>query len=201
MAYFRNTLNQGINPTGTRRVPPGAVVQVSDDDAKLYSGLNGVEKASQSDYREFVESGTVTSDKTGGMVLDEVLAEKRAEARMVSVAAPLQVVVGDDEAPYGPPTGERSTKAQEAEKDLAHRLAFADHEALGTISTEDLKEETRYGVPNGILVHNEQAANKEAAEAVAQEIVDVLEDPSGDGAVEEAKGEQDQKVSPSPASS
>lgn len=183
MSVYRNNLKHGINPTGSRRVPPGGVVDAQGDEAKVYEATNGVEKLSGQEAKDALEPryDGPTSGKSGAMLQEEALAEGRVAARALTVSGPLNVVVGDDEAPYGPPTGTLSTKRDEAQKDLAHRLAFADHEAVEKVSTEGVDPLTPHGVVNGQFVHNDQAEAFDRANDTAELLVEAAEDAKSEG--------------------
>lgn len=198
MPYLKNTLNHGIDPTGSRRIAPGEVFEVSDDEKKVYSSLDGVESASKSDYTDHSDSLVgPNSDSTPGIDRNLALAEGFA-ALGGEISADLQVVVGDDQAPYGPPTGVRSTKVAEAEKGVAERIAFADHEALHKVPEPDEKL-TAHGVPVSSVVHNAQADAKAEVNDRAQEIVDEYDnEPTGDEAPDpEPQPEPDAEPQPS----
>jgi hypothetical protein len=166
MPYVKNSLAHDINPTGDKWVPAGAVVEV--EDAAPYTRFDGVEESSQEDFDAQFRGGP-TAEKSPRQELVEDLDERAAALNTEMVAAPLQVVVGDDEAPYGPPSGTITTKAIEAGKDHAHRVAFADHEALNRVPDELEGNVGLTSTPNSAKVHNLQAEAKERAEELAQE--------------------------------
>jgi hypothetical protein len=164
MSYIKNNYAHRINPTGHQWVAPGQVVLVSDEDQSAYDALSGVEASNVEDYNSQREA--YDREKTALMKRHEAHAEARAALQNSRVSAPLQVVHGDDEAPFGPPTGTISTKSIEAAKDEASRKAFADGEALEKVEGAAV---TPSGKPNSPAVHNEQVEAKESVDAVAQE--------------------------------
>jgi hypothetical protein len=102
------------------------------------------------------------------------LKDARHTVRAESVSEPLQRVVGDDEAPFGPPTGEVSTKVDEARKGVAERIAFADHEALDPVDEPD-ELLTPHGIEKSQVIHNRQN------EALLAAQPDLSEEGDGDG--------------------
>lgn len=110
------------------RLAPGQVKEV-DDDSNV-TKTSGVESASEEDFNKYVEerSGSST-DETDEMRRNREFGELRAQADQVAVSAPLQVVVGDDDAPFGPPSGTITTKEAIIKGgDPEDRRRFADHE-------------------------------------------------------------------------
>ena len=177
VAYYKNTNSHGVSIPGGPRQPAGAVFATRVAEAQeLYAEVEGVESSDKAAYDEYVAGNTVSSEPTGEMLANQAFAKHRAEARMTSIAAPLQRVVGDDEAPLGPPTGEQSTVQAEAEKDLAHSLAFGPNEAKEAVE-EPVPPNTWSGAPKTQVVHNEQAAAYEEANRLAQELNDMGQKP------------------------
>jgi hypothetical protein len=157
MPVFRNENKHGVNPSGSQRVPAGQAVEVSDEDAKSYRSLGGLtelrgQEAKDATRAQEEEQSSVPSRRERQ---NQRIRELRIESRGQAVVAPLQRVVGDNEAPYGPPTGEVSTKVDEAQKDLAHRIAFADHEALEPVDEPD-EPLTPHSVVKSQVIHNRQ---------------------------------------------
>lgn len=175
MPYVRNDNQHGVR-TGNSRVAANSVGYVSDEDLKVYETYEGVEKLSDAKGKEAVEE-----QRAGGLTpespshdLHEELAELRVAHRMAAVAAPLQVVRGDDDAPLGPPSGVITTKQAVAKGGSeAERRAFADHEY----------DE----VPEGASpVEQVQAEATNAAEEVAQGLAERLQgDAPADDSAEE----------------
>jgi hypothetical protein len=195
MAYFKNTLSHAVRAGETRdtRIPAGGVVQVSDDDAQKYEGVNGVESASEQDYNSYREQSVVTADKTGDMVLQEEYNSTVGEAARNLVAAPLQVVVGDNEAPLGPPTGTRTTKRALMNQDAAHAAAFGPNEAREKVE-EPEQPLTFATVPKSPVVYNQQVEQQEKTDELANRIVGVLdENTAGPGEVKSDEKAQEQQ--------
>lgn len=168
-SYYRNTNAHRVSLSDDRGQRKGSVF-ASDDPA--YADLAGVEKVTKSDYdayREGLHSNQASGAQSGDMVTRERVAAERVEHRRLTVAGPLQRVIGDDQAPLGPPTGVLSTKAVESEKDLAHALAFGPNEAKSKVDEPEEKF-TGHAVPKGQLIHNEQVDASESANATAEEL-------------------------------
>jgi hypothetical protein len=166
MSYIKNCNAHRINPTGHQWVAPGQVVLVSDEDQAAYEGLNGVEASNVDAYND--QRDVRDKSKTALMERHEEHAKAQAELAASRVSAPLQVVHGDDEAPFGPPTGTISTKALEAAKDPESRRAFAEGEAVEKVEGAEDVVHSGSTKPNSPKVHNQQVDAKEAVEAVAQ---------------------------------
>jgi hypothetical protein len=169
--YYRNTNKHGVS-IGSGRQRAGSVFSADGDDAQKWGEVPGVEKASKKDYDDQRSERTAnnpSSEKSGEMLARQRITDQRVEHRRLTVSGPLQRVVGDDQAPLGPPTGTLSTKREEAEKDLAHRLAFGPNEAKEKVPEPEEKF-TGHAVPKGQLVHNEQQENREVANATAEEL-------------------------------
>lgn len=151
--YVKNTNGHGVRD-GDVRVPPGGVAKVDGDSA--LASYNGVEKATKAEYDKYRESDAVgpgSPSHDRHEALKTLSQRHRAEA----VAAPLQVVVGDDDAPHGPPTGVITTKQAVAKESAEAKRRFADHEQIE--------------VPEGASdIEKQQAANTRAVEEVAQEL-------------------------------
>lgn len=126
MPYLKNTLGHGVR-SGATRIPPGGVADVDGDAAKVLGSYAGVEKASKEEY-----DAAHAPDATGGgspsRDAEQRMKAHRVAHRVEATAAPLQVVVGDDDAPYGPPSGVVTTKQTEAKKGAEEKRRFADHE-------------------------------------------------------------------------
>lgn len=167
--YLKNENAHGVR-VGRTRIPPGGVAKVDGDEAKTYASYNGVEKASENDYNEYRQQ-----DQVGGgspsRDTHQRMKEYRHAHRAESVSAPLQVVVGDDDAPYGPATGTVTTKQLEAKKGTEEKRRFADHEQAE--------------VPEGASeIEQRQAENTRAVEEVAQKLAQEQQ-AGGDGQEDE----------------
>lgn len=151
--YVKNTNGHGVRADDVR-IPAGGVAQVDSDSAVV--GYNGVETSSKKEYDAYrkqreLGGGSPSRDR------HENLKELRQRHRMESVAAPLQVVVGDSDAPHGPNTGTITTKQAVAAESAEAKRHFADHEQAEV--PEDASP-----------VEKQQAENTRVAEEVAQEL-------------------------------
>jgi hypothetical protein len=110
MGYYKNTSDQALRVDDgagrLRRVPAGRVVQADGDFEKNLSGVKGVESASEDDFQG--QYGKL-SDNTRDQDRMNAVTDAAAYANLI-VHAPLNEVIGDDDAPYGPPTGTITTK-------------------------------------------------------------------------------------------
>jgi hypothetical protein len=161
MPYVKNTSDQAARvPTGDRgllkRVPAGAVVELSEDEHKAAKGNPLLESASKEDYDAQAVKRTGDSRDTARY---QKLATTLADARAQAVSVPLNEVVGDSDAPQGPASGTITTKQAVARQGVEERRAFADHEAL----PEDEKDESKSAV------HRAQARNKAKTEKLTNE--------------------------------
>jgi hypothetical protein len=117
------------------RLVPGQVMQVDGELADLLTAYSGVETAS-SEQSEAWEAeaarrnGAVNETDAGKQSLDRAVTELRSAARMVGVAVPLNTVIGDDDAPLGPPSGTITTKQAVARQDEEHNKAFGNRERM-----------------------------------------------------------------------
>jgi hypothetical protein len=160
MPYFRNENPHGVR-VGNSRIPANSVGYVSDEDAKSYANYNGVSKVSDSEGKKAVEEqrDSKMTDVSPGTELNSRMAEARVASRSYGVTGPLQVVIGDDDAPYGPPSGVVTTKQLEAQKGPEEKRRFADHEHIE--------------VPEGASqVEKDQAENTRVVEEVARELAE-----------------------------
>jgi hypothetical protein len=100
-----------------------------------------------------------------------------------SVSAPLNRVIGDNEAPYGPPTGTITTKqaVMREASNSNERNAFGDHEWL----PEDAEERNLADSTSG-KIQAAQAEQSGKLEKVTEEILD-----SGDSSDESTTGSSD----------
>ena len=132
MPVVKNTHDHGVRQGGYR-MQAGEVREVSGEEADALTGINGVEEASDEDRDEYQASkGQAPSDGSGRMRLNqEHYAEVRRQGKMLTVVIPLQEVIGDDSAPFGPPTGTITTKQaiqREADRESETRRRFGGHE-------------------------------------------------------------------------
>lgn len=167
--YVKNTNGHGVRD-GAVRIPAGGVAKV--DSGSAIASYNGVESSSKKDYDAYQKQGSVGG---GSPSRDrhENLKKLRHRHRMEAVAAPLQVVVGDDDAPHGPNTGVITTKQAVAKESAEAKRRFADHEQAE--------------VPEGASeIEQRQAENTRVAEEVAQELAQ-REQKAGEEAGESAE--------------
>jgi hypothetical protein len=113
----------------TRRFPPGQPVPVSGDLEKNAGGVDGLRAATDEEVKQ-AQAGVEPGSRD--VTRDQALADLSAYARTVTVAVPLNEVIGDDEAPYGPPSGTITTKQTAARegKSQFERDRFGQHEWL-----------------------------------------------------------------------
>ena len=158
------------------RLRAGQVKSVEGDAADRLLAVEGVEQASSEDKEswdtEYARmSGRVTDAPTIGASLEDSINNARRHVRIASVAMPLNTVIGDDDAPLGPPSGTITTKQAVARQSLVDRGAFSDHEHLpedaesGKLSeVEQAQAEARAALEE---LHNEvlDEANEAGVEA------------------------------------
>ena len=108
MPFFKNTNSHRIVVSGNR-VQAGAVVKAEGEYADALSATNGVDSSSEKSYNEYQNRNSgdaaVLTGNNGEGVTDALLALGE-----VTVSGPLQVVVGDNDAPHGPDSGTIMTK-------------------------------------------------------------------------------------------
>jgi hypothetical protein len=112
-----------------RRFPPGQPIAVDGDLESNASGVEGLRSASDDEVKQ-AQSGVEAGSRD--VTRDNALADLSAYARTVTVAVPLNEVIGDDEAPYGPPSGTITTKQAVARQaaNSSERQRFGQHEWL-----------------------------------------------------------------------
>lgn len=113
-----------------RRFPPGSVVPVSGDLESNALEAEGLRTATDEEVEK--SQGGDMQPGSRDVTRDNALADLSAYARTVTVAVPLNEVIGDDEAPFGPPSGTITTK-QTAAREAAsstERMAFGGLEWL-----------------------------------------------------------------------
>ena len=114
-----------------RRYPPG---RFETDDSSI-EGTPGIVSGDSQEAQDYDKLHPESEETEGSSLTDQVaagLSEARSAARRF-LAVSNQVIVGDDEAPYGPETGTVTTKQAHIEGVPAgdpERQAFADHEAF-----------------------------------------------------------------------
>src|SRR5688572_4491216 len=85
-----------------RRVAPGAVVEAKGEFEEGLKDLDNVRSVSAEEAKELKNGGSTLLDPSRDASRDQAVTNVRAAARMVTVSVPLNEVVGDDDAPYGP---------------------------------------------------------------------------------------------------
>jgi hypothetical protein len=176
MADFVNTNPHSVvvrdSEGERRRYPPGKFE--ADDSVEGTPGVVSADSQEGQDWEQL--HGGDDEEAQGGSLTDTtaaLLGEARSAARRF-LSATNQVVVGDDEAPFGPDTGTVTTKQAHIEGVPAgdpERVAFADHEAFPSeVQGKSVTD-----------VHAQQAVDTEAVNQLAAEILD-------DAAEGEARG-------------
>lgn len=171
---------------GDVKLAAGQAKDVSGKAADQLKGMRNVRTLTGDEAKAALErpaGGSTDGDLSGE--LGNVVAGAVGELSQLATAAPLRVVVGDDQAPYGPPSGTVSTKGIEAAKDEAHRRQFADGEAIAKVGEQ---EQPPHGIVTHDVVHNAQVDAAESAEDLARMIAqgigsglpDEVEDDGGD---------------------
>lgn len=129
MSYYKNEGDQALrvdDGTGRlRRVPAGRVVQAEGDFAENLSKAGAV-SASEDDFRgQFNQPSDYDRDRDRM----NAVTDAAAYANLL-VHAPLNEVIGDDDAPYGPPTGTITTKhaVKDAAQSSVEKDRFGQHE-------------------------------------------------------------------------
>ena len=114
------------------RVVPGQVVSVDGKVADQLTAIDGIESASGEDKEAWeAQQGGLPSDipSTRESAMEHY-SEMRTRGRAASIAVPLNEVIGDNDAPLGPPSGTITTKQAVVRQSEADRAAYADHERL-----------------------------------------------------------------------
>ena len=165
------------------RLRSGQVLEADGATADALSGIEGVESANKADEDAYADSQAsgVEGDPQESDTAIEIYAVTRSLGKKLLVALPLQRVVGDDAAPYGPPTGTVTTKQALAAESDENRRRFADHERL----PEDADNE---GLQAQSTVESDQAEAVVALEEAAQQLADAHEEGKADR--DEAKAER-----------
>ncbi len=175
MPKLVNKNAHGVRANGARLMA-GQVRDVDGEEADALKGIPGVETASADDEKAWdaKRGGGATSEGAGLTAgIEGAVRQRRHDSRRESVAVPNNVVVGDDEAPIGPPTGTITTKQAVSKEGPIEKQAFADHEAEpGDEELEGTGE-----------VHSQQAvARAELDEATQAALEDSGEEGSSDDA-------------------
>lgn len=170
------------------RIPAGAVVEADGYYADRLSQTPNVREASSDEADAYHDRQEQRRERNmnPGPALRQAAAEAvgpvRQQARMLSVVGPLQRVIGDDTAPYAPPTGTITTKQAVrreaiAAGEMAQAQAFGPNEATYTIEGVEPENPLDATVRTAPAIHNTQALNQVAAEEAANQVID----PTGEG--------------------
>ncbi|HKB40207.1 MAG TPA: hypothetical protein VKD72_27500, partial [Gemmataceae bacterium] len=146
------------------RYAPGAITD--NEDVKGKPGFRSV-KDDEAAQLASQRPGTFADAKPDAV--EQAVADKMRWVGLATTAVPLNTVVGDNEAPHGPPTGTITTKQavmREAGSSV-ERKAFGDGEWL----PEDAKERNLADSTSG-KVQAAQASASGALEEVTQELQD-----------------------------
>lgn len=150
------------------RLAPGQVVNADGAFADNLSTTPGVAEASSADKKAWEGTAAATETEaapTPSSLVNDAIVEARAAATKL-LAATNQLVIGDDQAPYGPPSGVVTTA--QAVKDKEH---FA-HLSAGHVGEVDGgTAEGKIGgseVPTSAEVHNSQVERTAAVDDLAK---------------------------------
>lgn len=125
------------------RLRAGQVKDLSGAAADALKGVSGVDSAKKEDEEAWDAysanaSGRADTEGQGTLVtVQGHLAEARIAGRLATVVIPLNEVVGDNDAPYGPPSGTITTKQAVARESQENKEAFSDHEWLPEKSDDE----------------------------------------------------------------
>lgn len=182
----------GAGPNGAaklRRIVPGQTISADGAFADALEAA-GLPSATDEQEEAYEARRHADGEETSSARLEQrsALGSARTAIRHALVAAPLRRVVGDDQAPFGPPSGTVTTKGavvEGLEPGDPEREAFAQNEAVPGEKVEgaDTADPSLPAsvVPTSPEIHNAQVENAEAAEEIAQELVS-LEGGNGPGA-------------------
>lgn len=162
------------------RLIPGQVVQADGAFADNLQATPGVRSAGDDDAERWEQisadrAGVPTAGYPHSRTGIEAALDVGISLRRALIAAPLQRVVGDDQAPLGPGSGTVTTKLDVvAAGGEVERQAFAPGEAIGVGPVEGAGEvDPRLGgvAPTGAEAHNTQLAAQQEANEIAREVV------------------------------
>lgn len=170
---------EGEEPTRVNgvRYAPGTT---SDDDA--VKGKSGFRKVSDNEVQELAANRPGNFPDAQTDAWQERFSDAVAWMGAATVAAPLNVVVGDNEAPYGPPTGTITTKQavmRDADNSV-ERKAFGDHEWVAEDAEERNLDESTSG-----KVQAAQARQSGTLEEITEEYIQAKEE-STEGASDDS---------------
>lgn len=127
-----------------RRVRVGEVVKADGYLADALAGTVGVESATQADEKAWqreLDLRNVSTDRTPRVETREAIVDNIHDIQRLTVSDPLQVVVGDDEAPHGPASGTVTTKeAVRTSGDVLDLLAFGEPGRDQAVRADDARE-------------------------------------------------------------
>ena len=131
MPKFVNTNDHPVRvgkSDSLRRIIPGQVVEADGEFADQLKGTSGVESANQTHEKAWADRNAGPSDQPGPDELAGVnVGPALAAIGKLAVSDPLQVVIGDDSAPHGPPTGTVTTRSEARKSgDPLEKLAFGE---------------------------------------------------------------------------
>lgn len=152
------------------RLRAGQVMEASGELADLLSGVANVQPAKKEDVDAW-EAVLAASRHDAGQGMDNILAQARVAVSQATISAPLNVVIGDNDAPMGPPTGTVTTKQAMMREGGDNKRAFGDHERL----PEEAEDE---GLSE---VERIQAEAKAAVEELSQDLIDSGKPSKGRG--------------------
>jgi hypothetical protein len=170
-----------------RRVRSGEVVSADGALADSLKDSRGVESASdehEKAWQEKLEARRMPSGETRDSEAIANAHERVVENRRSLVSDPLQVVIGDAEAPFGPEPGVVTTKTEHLEgtDDPLVKLAFGE---AGAVTTAKVAEQGQRpsAPPADTVVHpapgaeNDAEAVIEATPSVQDAVADQTENP------------------------
>ena len=172
------------------RLVPGQVVDVDGKDADTLKAMAGVEAASQTDVKAWEDSQNagVLSPENATNPINSAIAEFR-QATSNLLAALNGVVIGDDQAPYGPPTGTVTTKqaaGREEPQQFGQNEAFQVGKVEGDVA--DVAAAPAVGILPGREIHNAQVSAQEKVGELTDEVVDVLK--AAQGSSDDGEGDE-----------
>lgn len=164
---LKNTLGHVVS-SGSLKLRAGhaKLVDNEDADARVVAGYNGVESLSpgSDEANAALDRSRPVCERSGESDFGTELARARGRVNHIAVSAPLQIVVGDDAAPLGPPSGTVTTAADV--DDPAH---FQPNEA--TRPVEHGGELSDGNANTAADVHNAQHEGLVEATDAARELV------------------------------
>lgn len=156
-----------------QRIQPGEVVSSDGAFADRLGVTPGVQTASSADKKAWEQKSSGAepegaSSPTPSSLLNEAIVEARTAAQKL-IAATNQLVVGDDQAPYGPPSGTVTTV--EAVNDPEH-FGHLSAAHVGKVKSAETAEGKIGGLaqPTGPEVHNSQVEAHERIADVASQL-------------------------------